>query len=542
MALAARARCVVDAARRRGAGPTRCSTRGALVGRRRPTRDAGTPPTKRARLRRAGRADAAAVAARPRRPRCSPRERRRRRAARDARARRCGTAAPAVRRRATVADAGLGARDAGAVRADRASASGCGSCRRGTSRPIPARSISCSIPALAFGTGSASDDAAVPRVARRATCAPATSVLDYGCGSGILAIAAAQARRARASSASTSTRRRCDAARDNARANDVDARRASTPRRAARDERFDIVVANILANPLVLLAPALAARPRAGGRIALVGHPRGAGRRGRSPPTRRWFTSRRCAGDDGWVRSSACRAPTGDHPARRACTRPAESDDDENSPAARAVATVFRVTAGAARAARRAGALRPLPDGVRRQRAADLARAAPREADGRRRRAAAADGHAAQRRARWSRCGEPAPAATTRDAWPSRRRRAMPRPSRADARDEPSTTTAGRAGPPREQQAAARRSPRRGPAAAVAAARRAGVCSTSATRWPRTGPATRPLLARLCELAGCAVRPLRDIGGLSIEASDLQADPAHRGLLILTATLRNRAA
>ena len=29
---------------------------------------------------------------------------------------------------------------------------------------------------------------------------------------------------------------------------------------------------------------------------------------------------------------------------------------------------------------------------------------------------------------------------------------------------------------------------------------------------------------------------------LSIEASDLQADPAHRGLLILTATLRNRAA
>ncbi len=31
------------------------------------------------------------------------------------------------------------------------------------------------------------------------------------------------------------------------------------------------------------------------------------------------------------------------------------------------------------------------------------------------------------------------------------------------------------------------------------------------------------------------------MGYLSIEASDLQADPAHRGLLILTATLRNRA-
>jgi predicted Zn finger-like uncharacterized protein len=55
-------------------------------------------------------------------------------------------------------------------------------------------------------------------------------------------------------------------------------------------------------------------------------------------------------------------------------------------------------------------------------------------------------------------------------------------------------------------------------------------------------PATRPLLAGACAAFGCSVRPLRDIAGLSIEASDLQADPAHRGLLILSATLRNRAA
>ncbi len=54
-------------------------------------------------------------------------------------------------------------------------------------------------------------------------------------------------------------------------------------------------------------------------------------------------------------------------------------------------------------------------------------------------------------------------------------------------------------------------------------------------------PATRPVLARMCALAGCTVRPLRDVAALSIEASDLQADPAHRGLLILTATIRNRA-
>jgi predicted Zn finger-like uncharacterized protein len=56
-------------------------------------------------------------------------------------------------------------------------------------------------------------------------------------------------------------------------------------------------------------------------------------------------------------------------------------------------------------------------------------------------------------------------------------------------------------------------------------------------------PVTRPALVRLCATVGCAIRPLRDVAmsQLSIEASDLQADPAHRGLLILTATVRNRA-
>ena len=40
----------------------------------------------------------------------------------------------------------------------------------------------------------------------------------------------------------------------------------------------------------------------------------------------------------------------------------------------------------------------------------------------------------------------------------------------------------------------------------------------------------------------CTIDPLRDTAALSIEASDLQADPAHRGLLLLSATIRNRAA
>jgi len=58
-----------------------------------------------------------------------------------------------------------------------------------------------------------------------------------------------------------------------------------------------------------------------------------------------------------------------------------------------------------------------------------------------------------------------------------------------------------------------------------------------AAHWPTTKPA----LIRLCAATGCEIRPLQEINALSIEASDLQADPAHRGLLILAATIRNRA-
>jgi len=54
-------------------------------------------------------------------------------------------------------------------------------------------------------------------------------------------------------------------------------------------------------------------------------------------------------------------------------------------------------------------------------------------------------------------------------------------------------------------------------------------------------PFTRPILQAACRPLGCAVGPLRDAQALSIDASDLQADPAHRGLLQLSATIRNRA-
>jgi hypothetical protein len=54
-------------------------------------------------------------------------------------------------------------------------------------------------------------------------------------------------------------------------------------------------------------------------------------------------------------------------------------------------------------------------------------------------------------------------------------------------------------------------------------------------------PFTRPLLDAACRVAGCSIAPLRDASALFIEASELEADPAHKGLLRLRATVRNRA-
>ena len=94
------------------------------------------------------------------------------------------------------------------------------------------------------------------------------SVLDVGTGSGILAIAAAKLG-ARAVAGTDIDPQALVASAANARANGVDVRFVAPGR--LRLVRCDVVVANILAHPLILLAPALAARTADGGRIALSG-------------------------------------------------------------------------------------------------------------------------------------------------------------------------------------------------------------------------------------------------------------------------------
>lgn len=94
------------------------------------------------------------------------------------------------------------------------------------------------------------------------------SVIDYGCGSGILAIAAMKLGARRAAGVDIDEQALL-AARHNAVQNQTDVSFV-----AAADElseAADVVVANILANPLTVLAPLLARLTRAGGHVVLSG-------------------------------------------------------------------------------------------------------------------------------------------------------------------------------------------------------------------------------------------------------------------------------
>lgn len=122
-------------------------------------------------------------------------------------------------------------------------------------------------PGLAFGTGS-HPTTRLCLMWLHETMRGGETMLDYGCGSGILAIAAAKLAAARVTGTDVDEQALA-ASRANAAANDVDAR--FVPPDALAAGHYDIVVANILANPLVLLAPAIAARVAPRGRLALCG-------------------------------------------------------------------------------------------------------------------------------------------------------------------------------------------------------------------------------------------------------------------------------
>jgi ribosomal protein L11 methyltransferase len=98
--------------------------------------------------------------------------------------------------------------------------------------------------------------------------APGATVLDVGCGSGILAIAAAKLGAGRVTGTDIDPHALA-AARANSAANGIVAH--YTDPDSLGPGIYDVVLANILANPLKLLAPALAARVAPGGALVLSG-------------------------------------------------------------------------------------------------------------------------------------------------------------------------------------------------------------------------------------------------------------------------------
>lgn len=123
-------------------------------------------------------------------------------------------------------------------------------------------------PGLAFGTGSHPTTRLCLRWLDE-NLKGGETVLDYGCGSGILAIAALKLGAAHAVGIDVDLLA-VIASRDNAAANQVGNVQFYLPDKAPQDS-YDLVVANILTNPLRMLAPLLAKATRPGGQIVLSG-------------------------------------------------------------------------------------------------------------------------------------------------------------------------------------------------------------------------------------------------------------------------------
>jgi ribosomal protein L11 methyltransferase len=132
--------------------------------------------------------------------------------------------------------------------------------------PAAAREIIRLDPGLAFGTGTHPTTRMCLRwIATRGT--DGLRVLDYGCGSGILAIGAAKFGASQIVAVDIDPAA-VESTRLNASANQVNLQ-AGLP--DAVDGRFEVVLANILATPLKVLAPLLCDRLLPGGRLVLAG-------------------------------------------------------------------------------------------------------------------------------------------------------------------------------------------------------------------------------------------------------------------------------
>ena len=157
-------------------------------------------------------------------------------------------------------------------------------------------------PGLAFGTGTHPTTrlclkwlSELPLIGR--------TVLDYGCGSGILAMAASALGASEVFGVDIDPQA-VETARLNTEANNLKVGYATSD--DVLNERYDVVVANILAGPLTVLAPAICNHIKSGGALALAGilTPQIERIRTAYAP---WIKLTVSAEHDGWVRMSGTR-------------------------------------------------------------------------------------------------------------------------------------------------------------------------------------------------------------------------------------------
>lgn len=157
-------------------------------------------------------------------------------------------------------------------------------------------------PGLAFGTGSHPTTRLCLQWLEN-HIAGGEYVMDYGCGSGILAIAAMRLGAGSAVGIDVDPQA-IAASKANAAQNAVEA--AFYLPGAAPRGQADVLVANILTNPLKLLAPALSQAVRPGGTIALSGILEEQADEVLDV-YRAWFTMAKDGSDEGWVRLAGTR-------------------------------------------------------------------------------------------------------------------------------------------------------------------------------------------------------------------------------------------
>ena len=156
-------------------------------------------------------------------------------------------------------------------------------------------------PGLAFGTGTHPTTAlclqwldAHPPQGKR--------VIDYGCGSGILAIAAAKLGATQFDGVDLDPQALI-ATKDNAEKNRISTIACCLPDHLPKQQQADLLLANILAGPLESLAPTLADHVAPGGSIVLSGILQDQAEAVRSAYTP-WFEMEAPTLQEGWVRLS----------------------------------------------------------------------------------------------------------------------------------------------------------------------------------------------------------------------------------------------